>query len=581
MRLVILYGSQTGTAQNVAEQIWRESKTWGFSGPVLPMDEYPVEQLIEEKLAIFVVATTGNGDEPDNMRKTWKFLLRRSLPGDSLQNLQFACLGLGDSSYAKFNFAAKKLNKRLMQLGGNMLQPLGLCDDQHDHGFGATALPWIAELWNKLKISLPFNPLQKNGDSKTIFKYRLNCLSPETPLIEETKLKWPLNSEAISLTLSENRRTTDVSHFQDVRFLSFEFPSHIKWNAGDILDLRPTNSDEQFQKFFELVREHNLDFNEKTVVNLETVYEDMPVPLAYANPVNVGMLAKYIWDLSARPNQRVFELLSLNCEDELEKEKLEEFATIEGLDDLINYVNRPRRTILEVLQDFRHSASKLKLSILFEMFTVIQPRSFSIASMPSTHSLDILVAVVEYKTKMSTPRLGLCSNWLKSLPIGCRVFGMIKKGTITLPTDLATPIIMVGPGTGIAPFRSVIQYRKEQQKSGAKIGDLIVFFGCRNKTKDFHFVDDFTTWQSEKCCEVFVAFSRDQEHKVYVQHLITKEKARISEIILKKMAVILVAGSSNSMPKAVREAFIEVVNGDEDYLDQMVKCRRYQEETWS
>lgn len=402
MRLVILYGSQTGTAQNVAEQIWRESKTWGFSGPVLPMDEYPVEQLIEEKLAIFVVATTGNGDEPDNMRKTWKFLLRRSLPGDSLQNLQFACLGLGDSSYAKFNFAAKKLNKRLIQLGGNMVSALGLCDDQHDHGLSATALPWIAELWNKLKMSLPFNALKKNGDAKNIFKWRLSFLDQETKLVEEAKLKWPLNDEAICLTLRENRRTTDVNHFQDVRFLRFEFPSHVKWNAGDVLDLRPTNSDEQVQEFFELVKEHNLDFNEKTIVKLETVYNDMPVPLAYANPVNVSMLAKYIWDLSACPKQRAFELLSLNCEDELEKEKLEEFATIEGLDDLINYVNRPRRTILEVLQDFRHSTSKLKLSILFEMFTVIQPRSFSIASMPSTSSLDLLVAVVKYKSKMST-----------------------------------------------------------------------------------------------------------------------------------------------------------------------------------
>ncbi|XP_011196040.2 NADPH-dependent diflavin oxidoreductase 1 [Zeugodacus cucurbitae] len=581
MRLVILYGSQTGTAQSVAEQIWRESKTWGFSGPVLPLDEYPVEQLIEEKLAIFVVATTGNGDEPDNMRKTWKFLLRRSLAGDSLQNLQFACLGLGDSSYAKFNFAAKKLNKRLIQLGGTMIQPIGLCDDQHDHGLSATALPWISELWNNFKISLPFNVLKKNGNSKNIFKWRLNCLAQETPLVDEAKLKWPLNSEAICFTLKENRRTTDVGHFQDVRFLSFEFPSNVKWNAGDVLDLRPTNSDEQVQTFFELVKEHNLEFNENTVVKLETVYDDMPVPLAYAHPVNIGMLAKYIWDLSACPNQRAFELLSLNCEDEMEKEKLEEFASIEGLDDLINYVNRPRRTILEVLQDFRYSTSKLKLSILFEMFTVIQPRSFSIASMPSTTSLDLLVAVVEYKTKMSTPRLGLCSNWLKSLPIGSTVLGVIKNGTMTLPTELATPIIMIGPGTGIAPFRSVIQYRKEQQKSGAKIGDLIVFFGCRNKTKDYHFVDDFTTWQNETSCEVFVAFSRDQENKVYVQHLITKEKDRLSELILKKMAVILIAGSSNNMPKAVREAFIEVLDGDEEYLERMIKCRRYQEETWS
>ncbi|CAD7002325.1 NADPH-dependent diflavin oxidoreductase 1 isoform X2 [Ceratitis capitata] len=579
MRMVVLYGSQTGTAQNVAERIWRESKTWGFSGPVLPMDEYPVQQLIEEKLAIFVVATTGNGDEPDNMRKTWKFLLRRSLPVDSLRYLKFACLGLGDSSYAKFNFAAKKLNKRLIQLGGHAIQPLGLCDDQHDHGLGATALPWITQLFNV--TLLPFHPSKCSGKAKNIFKWNVNCLEPEMALFKDSMPKWFLSSEAISLTLKENRRTTHVEHFQDVRFLRFDFPSDVKWNAGDVLELVPSNSDEQVLKFFELVKEHNLDFNEKTIVKLESAYDDMPVPFVYAAPISVGMLAKYVWDLSACPNQRAFEVLSLNCEDEMEKEKLEEFATIEGLEYLINYVNRPRRTILEVLQDFRHSTSKLKLPNLFEMFTVIQPRSFSIASMPTTLSLDLLVAVVEYKTKMSTKRLGLCSNWLKSLPTGSTVVGVIKNGTMSLPSEPSTPIIMVGPGTGIAPFRSVIQYRKEQQNTGAKISDLIVFFGCRNKTKDYHFSKDFSNWQKENFCETFVAFSRDQERKVYVQHLIKEQKERLSELIMDKMAVILVAGSSNNMPKAVREAFIEVINGNEEYLEHMIKSRRYQEETWS
>ncbi|XP_054735753.1 NADPH-dependent diflavin oxidoreductase 1 isoform X2 [Anastrepha obliqua] len=581
MRMVILYGSQTGTAQNVAEQIWRESKTWGFNGPVLPMDEYPVQQLIEEKLAIFVVATTGNGDEPDNMRKTWRFLLRRSLPADSLQRLNFACLGLGDSSYAKFNFTAKKLNKRLMQLGAIPILDLGLCDDQHDHGLSATALPWIAQLWQKLGKSLSYEKLKQNGEAKKIFKWNTTIVEPATSLVEETHLEWPLKSEAICFTLKENLRTTAADHFQDVRFLSFSFPSSIKWNAGDVLDLRPANSDEQVSQFFALVKEHNLGFNEETIVKLETVYDDMPVPLAYAKPVNIRMLAKYIWDLNACPRQRAFELLSLNCEDELEKEKLEEFTSIEGLDDLINYVNRPRRTILEVLQDFRHSTSKLELPILFELFTMIQPRSYSIASMPSSCSLDILVAVVEYKTKMSLPRLGLCSNWLKTLSVGSIVKGVIKSGTMSLPVEAATPIIMVGPGTGIAPFRSVIQYRKEQQKNGAKIGDLVVFFGCRNKAKDYHFVEDFTRWQLDEFCTIFVAFSRDQERKVYVQHLIKQEKALMSELILEKMASIMVAGSSNSMPKAVREAFIEVLDGDEEYLEHMLKSRRYQEETWS
>lgn len=124
-RLLILYGSQTFTAQESAERIWRTMKTVGFKGPVLPMDNYPISQLIHEKFVLFVCATTGQGDEPDNMKKFWRFLLRKNLPSNSLCKVKFGVLGLGDSSYSKFNFVAKKLHKRLLQLGAEPLIDIG------------------------------------------------------------------------------------------------------------------------------------------------------------------------------------------------------------------------------------------------------------------------------------------------------------------------------------------------------------------------------------------------------------------------------------------------------------------------
>lgn len=124
-RLVILYGSQTGTAQDLAELIWRNSKQYHFHGRVQCMDSYDVRDLIQESLVVFVCSTTGQGDEPDNMKSFWKFLLRKSLPSDSLRGMKFAVLGLGDSSYAKFNFVAKRLNKRLQQLGAEEIIPIG------------------------------------------------------------------------------------------------------------------------------------------------------------------------------------------------------------------------------------------------------------------------------------------------------------------------------------------------------------------------------------------------------------------------------------------------------------------------
>lgn len=124
-RLIVLYGSQTFTAQEAAERIWRTTKILDFKGPVQAMDDYPISRLIHEEFALFICATTGQGDEPDNMRKFWKFLLRKSLPSNSLLNLKFGVIGFGDSKYSKFNFVAKKLYKRLIQLGAKPLLDLG------------------------------------------------------------------------------------------------------------------------------------------------------------------------------------------------------------------------------------------------------------------------------------------------------------------------------------------------------------------------------------------------------------------------------------------------------------------------
>ncbi|XP_064542258.1 NADPH-dependent diflavin oxidoreductase 1 [Drosophila montana] len=577
MRILVLYGSQTGTAQDVAEQIWRESRQWGFQGPVLALEDYNMQQLIEERLVIFVVATTGDGTEPDNMKQAWRFLLKRSLPSNSLEGLQFACLGLGDSSYPKFNYAAKKLHKRLLNLGAKSICPLGLCDDQHDYGHLGTSLAWIADLWQALSST---SAVRKQAEQEIVKRWKVRVLEQQPDLNEE-RLHWTQRQEAHVFKLIENTRTTAEDHFQDVRLLRLNSGQTPTWQPGDVLEVQPQNSREHIQEFFDLLKEHQLDFNASTVVEVSSAHADLPLPLPYATPISLQQAAKYIWDLSARPRQRLLEVLAQNCEDEMEREKLLEFCSAEGLDDLIAYVNRPRRTLLELLSDFRQAMAKLTLSHLFEMMPLIQTRSFSIASAASSGTLDLLVAVVNYKTIMHTPRLGLCSNWLKGLKAGEELRAAIKPGTMNWPKEPETPLIMIGPGTGIAPFRSIIQERLHLQKLGHNTGPLVVFFGCRNKAKDYHFMEDFQAWQVDQSVEVHVAFSRDQENKVYVQHLIKESAAHLAKLIREQNAYVYVAGSSNNMPKAVREAFIEALDNDALHMEQLIKQRRYQEETWA
>ena len=154
-KLLVLYGSQTGCAQEVAERIAWEGKRRHFRVRVAGMDEYDVMNLPSEPLVILCASTTGQGDVPDNMRAFWSFLLRRSLGSDSLVGSSFATFGLGDSGYAKYNAVAKRLDKRLEMLGAQRLVPLGLGDDQDRAGYDQALDPWLSALWDAALRLMP------------------------------------------------------------------------------------------------------------------------------------------------------------------------------------------------------------------------------------------------------------------------------------------------------------------------------------------------------------------------------------------------------------------------------------------
>ena len=588
MRLLILYGSQTGTAQDVAESIWRASKKFNYTGPVLPCDSYRIDDLIKEKIVIFVCATTGQGDEPDNMKLFWKFLLRRNLPSNSLSGVKFAVIGLGDSSYDKYNFVAKKLYKRLKQLSAQPLLHIGLCDDQHDYGIYATCFKWMDQLWKELGVT-SYKMKDEIDIPKYQFKMKVTKSAADDDNQQQSEIdlynyKWPIDSpKCCTFKIVENNRVTDAQHFQDVRHIKLAFPVHVRWHPFDVVNVRPWNSDSNVNKLFQILAEQSLDIDAEYMVDFETCEPEMPLSKCYKSPAKIGLIAKYVWDLTSIPRQRAFELLALNCTDDTEKEKLLELASPEGLDDLIKYANRPRRTVLEVLHDFPNAVSKLTLPVLFELFDIIKARAFSIASIPEIGTLDMLVAVVEYKTIMSEPRRGLCSNWLKHLSRNDEICGSVSQGTMLITTGTRHPVVMIGPGTGIAPFRSYLLRTEYDFENGItrEIQKIIVIFGCRSRYKDFYFRDDFKRMQRKRIATFYYAFSRDQEHKRYVQHIILEKENLLSVEILLRNGTVLVAGSSNNMPKQVREAFTTIL-GNPRYLEEiMIKKKRYQEEVWS
>jgi len=460
------------------------------------------------------------------MKQFWKHLLCKNLPATMLQNLNYGVLGLGDSSYTKFNFAARKLNKRLTQLSATELIPIGLADDQHNLGINAVFDPWIKKLWKKIASAFKISIENKIDEENLIIeRYDVSVIeTAQTNLINVDRLisinnlhqsnvniympeTFTDNKNKIGIIV-ENIRTTTEDHFQDVRLIRIE-TNDIRYNPGDIIYIRPRNSSEQVKLFFNILHKHNVKLFPDMVI--QVLEKEMKVPLVLQQNLTLEKIVEQYWDLNFKPRRSTMYTLSLISENELEKEKLREFGSSIGQEELYDYVNRPKRNILEVFADFPHTTSKLNIKWLFEIMSPIKPRPYSIASSlkATPNTIEILVAIIKYKTRLINPRFGLCSKWLASLIKGDEIIFWLQKGTFKF--DNNKPMILISPGTGVAPFRSLLLEKATIEKN---LNDCVLFFGCRNKEKDFHCKEDFKRLSKENNLKLFCAFSRDQDHKL-------------------------------------------------------------------
>ncbi|XP_075532671.1 NADPH-dependent diflavin oxidoreductase 1-like [Dermacentor variabilis] len=576
-RFLILYGSQTGTAQDVAERIGRQARRYRFCVTVSAMDDYPVAELIKEKCVLFVCATTGQGEEPDNMKRFWSFLLRKSLPLNSLKTMNQSVIGLGDSSYLKFNFTAKRLQRRLAQLGANcLLDPL-YADEQHELGTDGMLDPWLGEFW-KILLNLhplPVGCLPISEELLPAPKYGIIC---ETACADGPGIIYEKLFEA---TVISNQRVTSLDHFQDVRLLKLDIQdSQITFEPGDVVVVYPENCEEDIEEFFRL-----FSFKADMYLKVTPTEEGTPLPNFLSAQVSIRECAQKYFDLTYIPKRSFFEIFWHFGNSDLEKERLREFSTTAGQEDLVDYAIRPRRTVLEVFADFPHTTANVPLAYLFDLIPPIRPRSFSIANSLLCHpgQIHILAAIVNFCTKLKKPRRGLCTRFLASLDPskGTRVAITTKKGSLRMPPD-GVPAIMVGPGTGCAPFSGMIQDRAQRG-----IARNLLFFGARNAKGDFFFEKEWTKLVTMGLLDLVTAFSRDQDHKIYVQHRIKEHEGKIWKLLCDG-GVVYIAGNAKDMVPSVRDALKTVVKcgslteeNAEELLKNLEKSKRLQIEAWS
>lgn len=280
---------------------------------------------------------------------------------------------------------------------------------------------------------------------------------------------------------------------------------------------------------------------------------------------------------------------------EHEKERLQYFASPEGRDDLYQYNQKERRTVLEVLEDF--PSVQMPFEWLVQLVPPLKTRAFSISSSPLAHpnQVHLTVDVVSWTTPFKRKRRGLCSTWLASLYPEQKIYIPVwfHKGLLP-PPPRSLPLILIGPGTGCAPFRGFVEERAVQSLSGP-IAPIMLFFGCRNEENDFLY-RDFWLFHSQndgvlseaKGGGFYSAFSRDQPQKVYVQHKMQEQSQRIWNL-LGKGAAIYVAGSSTKMPSDVMSAFEEIISKESGaaresaarWLRSFERAGKYHVEAWS
>ena len=417
----------------------------------------------------------------------------------------------------------------------------------------------------------------------------------------------------ISVTLDENRRVTPSAHWQDVRHLVFHSDSPAAYGPGDVLTIFPKNASEDVDQLLQHMRwtgfaDEPIHFTPTRSIVERACYPSPPISLSGSRTTLRTLLTEHL-DLTAIPRRSFFSLIAHFTDDQFHKDRLLEFTKPEYIDELYDYTTRPRRSILEVFQEFE--SVKIPWQWAANILPQLRGRQFSIASggqlkrsPDGSARFELLVAIVKYKTVIKKIREGVCTRYLAHLPTGTKLCVGLQKGCLAITkAEAQRPVIMIGPGTGVAPMRSFIwerlqwaqEHSSEKDQNAethivdpARIGHSTLFFGCRSQVTDYFYQDEWQDLRQRMALSVLPAFSRDQNHKVYVQDVIKRHAMSVYRQLCESGGMVYVCGSSGKMPKAVRAALVDIFRecggldeGDaERVLEGLEKEGRYKQETW-
>ncbi|PSW10487.1 assimilatory sulfite reductase (NADPH) flavoprotein subunit [Photobacterium sanctipauli] len=536
-KLVIIYASQTGNAKGVAQALKEEADAAGIAAELFAASDYKGKNLAKETHAIIVASTHGEGEAPDDAIELHEFLQSKKAP--KLPNLQYAVIGLGDSSYEFFCQTAKDFDAYLGKLGAKPMLDRLDCDVDYD----APAAEWRAKALDKVAETI-------GGDEAEVVQLPVGQSAAS---VSYTKQK-PYEA---SLLLSQ--KITGRSSGKDVRHVEIDLEgSGITYQPGDALGVWYDNDPALA----------------KAVAAKVGLTGEEPVEVDGSATSLLNALVNS-YEITAANPQLVTRFAELSGSKKLEKlvadkDKLREYAA--------------NTQVVDVLGEKKTTLSAEQLSGLLRRLT---PRLYSIASSQEEvgEEVHLTVGLVEYDKGQETRQGGASSYLAQRLEEGGNVKVFVEENKhFKLPEDDNTPVIMIGPGTGIAPFRAFVQERENRDAEGKNW----LFFGDRTFTEDFLYQVEWQKYlKSGVLSQLDVAFSRDQAEKVYVQHRLLEHAAGVWQW-LQDGAHLYVCGDANRMAKDVHDALVTIAEQQgqysreqaEQYFNELRKSKRYQKDVY-
>ncbi len=544
--LTILFGTESGNAESLAREAQKQASGKGYQVTLKDMGDIKADALGQLQNLLVIVSTWGEGDPPDRAVTFYEELMGDSAP--KLTGLRFSVLSLGDSSYEHFCKIGKDVDTRLETLGAKRFHPRVDCDVDFDEPYKK----WIDGALTDLSSVVA--PVAVEAVSSADAS---SDASAAAPAIEYGK-KNPFPSTLKERILLNGRGSIkETIHLE----LSLE-GSGMTYEAGDALAVIPTNCPEVVD---ELIAAGGFDSQDA-----------VPMPDGEEGPLKEVLFQYYDITTLTKPVLKKYAALAKSAE-------LDALLTDEAKDQLKEYLWG--RDQADMLRDFPVKGLPAKdfVSVLRKM----PPRLYSIASSLKAHpdEVHLTIAAVRYEAN-GRKHKGVCSTFTadrvavgETMPVYTHTNKNFK-----LPTAGETPVIMIGPGTGIAPFRAFVEERKALGATGRNW----LFFGDQRFTYDFLYQTEWQDYLSDGILtRLDTAFSRDQKHKVYVQHRII-ERGKELYAWLEEGAHFYVCGDASRMAHDVNEALISVIEKHgaksredaEAYVKELSKSKRYQRDVY-